>query len=170
MKYYVFSNRIIIVNTHFFQLSEAGMDGHPRRGSSSTLIPDIQGKRMWAGGRISWHNANFKVGDTLTRSSELLRIEKKRNGELTFVTLRHIIGNSSGGTIVEEQDLVYKAFDTKPKDDDDSKRVKTPQPLPPIQYKKKVVADDVMLFRYSAMMFNSHRIHFDRFKIFLLLN
>jgi 3-methylfumaryl-CoA hydratase len=115
-------------------------------------------RRMWAGGRLQWH-APLRVGDEVQRTSHIESVKHKpgRSGDLVFVTVRHEISNAQGLAITEEQDIVYRAA-AQPGD-----------PTPPPQaapkdalWSREIVPDPVLLFRYSALTFNGHRIHYDR--------
>jgi 3-methylfumaryl-CoA hydratase len=128
--------------------SEIGADGHPRRGGF--LPPVALPRRMWAGGRLVFHHP-LQIGDEVTRDSRIVAIDVKdgRSGRLVFVTVRHAIANARGVAISEEQDLVYRA--------------PAPQPAPAdATFSRTVTPDPVLLFRYSALTFNGHRIHYDR--------
>ena len=130
-------------------------DGHPKRGGF--LPPVSLPRRMWAGGRIDFR-APLRVGDSISRESEILSVEAKsgKSGDLVFVTVRHSI--KAGGTvaIVEEHDIVYreaaKAGDAPP--------VGKPAPQT-AAWRRELQANEAMLFRYSAITFNGHRIHYD---------
>ncbi|WP_323146581.1 FAS1-like dehydratase domain-containing protein [Pseudomonas marginalis] len=138
------------------QQSAIGDDGHPRRGG---FLPPIElPRRMWAGGRLEFLRSPL-VGSALERTSTILDVTHKsgRSGELVFVTLEHQIADSNGVLIREEQDLVYRDH---------------PQPGTPLQateptlrkplWSREITPDPVLLFRYSALTFNGHRIHYDR--------
>lgn len=131
--------------------SMLGPDGHPVRGD---FMPSIaQPRRMWAGSRLSFPGT-LNVGDAVTRRSSVGPVMNK--GVMTFVTLRHEVSAHGEIAIVEEQDLVYlperTANETAP-----SKSVDVPE----AQNVRSVTADEAMLFRYSALTFNAHRIHYD---------
>jgi 3-methylfumaryl-CoA hydratase len=135
--------------------SQIGTDGHPQRGDFLPPVP--LPRRMWAGGRIEWRSP-LRVGDAATRLSEIRSVEPKtgRTGTLVFVTVRHTISTAAGVSIVEEHDIVYreaaKAGDPLP----------APRPGPAgAVWTRARVPDEVMLFRYSALTFNGHRIHYD---------
>ena len=138
--------------------SELGPDGHPRRGGFLPPVP--LPRRMWAGGRLQWH-APLRGGDAIQRSSRIVSVTHKagRSGDLVFVLVRHEISNAQGVAITEEHDIVYRAA-AKPGDP-----VPPPQPAPAPRdaaWTREIVPDDVLLFRYSALTFNGHRIHYDR--------
>ncbi|MGK8204853.1 FAS1-like dehydratase domain-containing protein [Burkholderia cenocepacia] len=136
-------------------LEQVGADGHPKRGGFLPPVP--LPRRMWAGGRLTFH-APLLVGETAERTSTIREIEHKsgRSGSLVFVTVQHDI--MVGGTlrISEQQDIVYR---------DDSRR-EAPSPQPTLApggalWQRTITPDPVLLFRYSALTFNSHRIHYD---------
>ena len=135
---------------------ELGADGHPRLGGFLPPVP--LPRRMWAGGRLHWH-APLRVGEAVQRVSRIVSIQHKagRTGDLVFVLVRHEI--SRGGTLalVEEQDIVYRA-PARPGDP-----VPAPQAAPTdAAWSREIVPDPALLFRFSALTFNSHRIHYDR--------
>ncbi len=132
-----------------------GRDGHPAKGGF--LPPVALPRRMWAGGRFTFHTP-LRVGDGATKRSTITSIESKvgRTGPLCFVTVRHEI--SSGGVlaITEEQDIVYR-------DDPDPDASPQPSTRAPddADVSETVQPTPVLLFRYSALTFNGHRIHYD---------
>ncbi len=135
---------------------ELGADGHPKRGGF--LPPVALPRRMWAGGRLAFHHP-LRVGDEVRRDSRIVRVDGKegRSGALVFVTVRHEIANAQGVAIVEEHDIVYR----------DLARDDAPPAVPVAAardetFVRHVVPDAVLLFRYSALTFNGHRIHYDR--------
>ena len=135
--------------------SNLAIDGHPRRGD---FMPPVSlPRRMWAGSRVRFTFA-LKVGDEVRRLSSIASIRHKqgRSGELIFITVRHQIFHGDNLAIEEEQDLVYRERGT---DDIAS----APRPAPAVaQWSSDIRPDTVLLFRYSALTFNSHRIHYDR--------
>ena len=138
--------------------SEIGPDGHAKRGGFLPPVP--LPRRMWAGGRLQWHQGNpLVVGDVVQRSSRIESVKHKtgRSGDLLFVLVSHQIQNAAGLALSEEHDIVYRA-DPQPGDP-----VPSPQPAAKdATWTTAVVPDDVLLFRYSALTFNGHRIHYDR--------
>ncbi len=132
-----------------------GTDGHPAKGDFLPPIP--LPRRMWAGGRLSFH-APLMLGEAVTKTSTILSVEEKegRSGPLVFVTLEHAIGNADGLAIREEQDLVYRAVATS------GPSLPNPAPPPECNWHASVDSDPVLLFRYSALTMNGHRIHYDR--------
>jgi 3-methylfumaryl-CoA hydratase len=137
-------------------LSDAGPDGHPKRGEFLPPVP--LPSRMWAGGRLTFH-APLKVGERAKRTSTIANIEDKtgRSGRLVFVTVQHAIEAGGELKIEEEHDIVYR-------DAPQEEGARPPQAAPAPEgetWRRTVDADAVMLFRYSALTFNSHRIHYD---------
>ncbi|MEM8742825.1 MAG: hypothetical protein AAGE13_15195 [Pseudomonadota bacterium] len=151
-----------------------GRDGHPRPGGADAspggFIPDTGlPRRMWAGGAITWHAA-LPLGAGATRSSRIAAITRKtgRSGPLAFVTLHHDIHGASGLALRERQDLVYRA-DPDPGSAAASAGAEASagpaadmQPAPSDETAmERHAPDPVQLFRYSALTFNGHRIHYD---------
>ena len=136
--------------------SEIGPDGHPKRGGFLPPVP--LPRRMWAGSRVQWL-APLAVGDEIKRVSKIESVTHKsgRTGDLIFVLVKHEISNQKGLAIIEEHDIVYRdapGLDDKPV---------APTPAPSdAKWSKTITPDDVLLFRYSALTFNGHRIHYDR--------
>ncbi len=136
-------------------MSEVGPDGHPKRGGFLPPVP--LPRRMWAGGRLTFH-APLKVGERATRTSTIVNIEDKtgRSGRLVFVTVQHAIEAGGELKLEEEHDIVYR--------DAPQEGARPPQPaLAPEgeTWSRTIDADAVLLFRYSALTFNGHRIHYD---------
>ncbi|MDP6787062.1 MAG: MaoC family dehydratase N-terminal domain-containing protein [Rhodospirillales bacterium] len=136
--------------------SGLGPDGHALRGGFLPPVP--LPRRMWAGGRLEFPGALY-VGEAIRRRSVIVDVTEKtgKSGALVFVVLRHEISGAGGLAVIEEQDLVYReAPDPK---------TPPPPPRPAPQdgaWSKTIRPDAVMLFRYSALTFNGHRIHYDR--------
>jgi 3-methylfumaryl-CoA hydratase len=135
---------------------EIGPDGHPRRGGFLPPVP--LPRRMWAGGRLEFR-APLRVGDEISRRSRIADVSAKhgRSGSLVFVAVHHEIANAQGAAIVEEHDIVYR----------DTPRPDAPSPAPQAapadaEFEREIAPDPVLLFRYSALTFNGHRIHYDR--------
>lgn len=134
--------------------SQLGTDGHPARGG---FLPPVElPNRMWAGSRLTFIK-DVRIGEAITRKSEIIKCERKsgRNGDLVFVTVRHLISGESGLAIEEEHDIVYR--NPTPKGAPLGGESVTDVP----GYRKRIVPDPVLLFRYSALTFNGHRIHYD---------
>ena len=133
--------------------STLGPDGHERRGDFLPPIP--LPRRMWAGGRLRFPGT-LRLGEAVQRRSTIASVRSKegRSGPLVFVTVRHEIENQGGVAIEEEQDLVYR-------DVSGAGGGSTKPPPEPAEWSESFVADSVTLFRFSALTFNSHRIHYD---------
>ncbi|KFL52023.1 FAS1-like dehydratase domain-containing protein [Burkholderia pyrrocinia] len=138
------------------QQAELGPDGHPRKGG---FLPDLGlPRRMWAGGRLVFERP-LTIGKTATRTSRVLSIERKagRSGPLGFVTVEHVIESAGALAIREEHDIVYRGAAAP------GAVAPEPQAAPDhAQWQRDITPDEVLLFRYSALTFNGHRIHYDR--------
>ena len=136
--------------------SELGPDGHPRRGGFLPPVP--LPRRMWAGSRIRFLQP-LAVGARVEQVSIIDRVEEKqgRAGALVFVTVRHTVSTEGDPAVEEEQDIVYRDA-PRP----GAKPEAAAEPAPPGAWRRDIVPDDVLLFRYSALTFNGHRIHYDR--------
>ena len=134
-------------------MAELGPDGHPAKGGFLPPVP--LERRMWAGGRLEFL-APLRIGETLHRQSEILNVAEKTGstGRMVFVTVRHEVTGQEGLAIREEQDIVYIAMP-------DRFTLPPPVPAPPAAWRQDVAMDTVRLFRFSALTFNAHRIHFD---------
>ncbi len=140
--------------------SGIGPDGHPLRDANG-LLPTVDlPRRMWAGSRVSFH-ADIPLGAPIERRSTLVAATPKtgRAGRMLFATVRHEIAvPGAAAAIVEEQDIVYREAAVL-----GSTAPRAPQPQPPAaEIERGLALDPVMLFRYSALTFNAHRIHYDR--------
>ncbi|MBL8383958.1 MAG: MaoC family dehydratase N-terminal domain-containing protein [Burkholderiales bacterium] len=140
------------------QQSEIGPDGHPQRGGF--LPPVALPRRMWAGSDFRFHEP-IRVGDALTRTSTIVDVSAKsgRTGNLVFVKVRHEIRRNGADAVAltEHHNIVYR---DAPRPGD----VPPPPTAAPAEsaWRRDIRADDVLLFRYSALTFNGHRIHYDR--------
>ena len=139
-------------------VSQLGNDGHPIKGDFLPPIPFP--RRMWAGGQLEF-NQLLKVGEIVNRVSTIEDVSYKSgsSGKLVFVKVRHEITGDQGGHIIEHQDLVYREAPSK---SDGAKVPEIKAYHKVAQWKQKFMPDSVLLFRYSALTFNSHRIHYDR--------
>ncbi|MBT8147992.1 MAG: MaoC family dehydratase N-terminal domain-containing protein [Gammaproteobacteria bacterium] len=139
--------------------SELAADGHPRRGGFLPPVP--LPRRMWAGGRLEFHHP-LRAGDAITRRSVIKQVETKegRSGQLAFVCVAHEISNSAGLAIYEEHDIVYRENPAASVSQSTPKAAKSAPATS--DYSRHHLADPVTLFRYSALTFNGHRIHYDR--------
>lgn len=132
---------------------ELGRDGHPARGGFLPPVPLTN--RMWAGGRV-WFLRPLPLGATLEKRSTVAAVEHRlgRSGELVFVTVRHELFHAGEPALSEEHDIVYR---------DPGERLPPREPgvSPAAEFEKPFAPDSTMLFRYSALTFNGHRIHYD---------
>ena len=135
--------------------SALGADGHPQRGGFLPPVP--LPRRMWAGGDLQFHQP-FCVGDIVRRQSCIqdVSIKEGRSGVLCFVVVQHQLFTSRGLAITERQDIVYRDFGGK-----DAPKT-APVALPTAEWSRAMQANPPLLFRYSAITFNGHRIHYDR--------
>lgn len=134
--------------------ADLGPDGHP---TSGIPAPPGPGRlRMFAGGRISEH-VPLRFGAVATRTSQVVSSTEKqgRSGPLTFVTVRHTIEQDGRVALVDENDIVYRAPGT-------TLGTESPAVAPPVTPEcLQLQVDNVLLFRFSALTYNGHRIHYD---------
>jgi 3-methylfumaryl-CoA hydratase len=140
-----------------YPASELGPDGHPARGGFLPPVP--LPRRMWAGGKLEFLEP-LRVGDEVTRTSRISDVTMKTGstGVLCFVSVEHLITTTRGTAIRERQDIVYRDISIAPA----AAPANPPAPPPAAQHRESHIADPVLLFRYSALTFNGHRIHYDR--------
>ncbi len=138
---------------------ELGPDGHPAAGHFMPPIP--QRRRMYAGGRVSYASP-LRCGDEITRRSELAAstVKQGRTGELLFVTIRSVFTRHGETVATEEQDLVYRSGPPAPAGAG-GHQPPAPRPDGDAAWRMRVVPDPVLLFRFSALTYNAHRIHYD---------
>lgn len=140
-------------------MSQIGVDGHPKRGGF--LPPITLPRRMFAGGRLYFHNSLI-IGQPAIRHGEVIAVKEKKGGTgtLVFVTVRYRIVQGGQLCIEEEQDIVYRGSS--------GEKIPAPMPKQDAPYNvvgawvKTITPSPVLLFRFSAITFNSHRIHYDR--------
>lgn len=136
--------------------SELGSDGHASRGGFLPPVP--LPRRMWAGGRLEFHQP-LRVGDAASKVSRILDVSGKtgRTGALAFVTVEHKYYGPEGLAVTEEHDIVYReaAVPNAPA----AEPVAAPAGE---EWVQEVATDPVLLFRFSALTFNGHRIHYDK--------
>ena len=138
-----------------YPMSQLSQDGHPTRGGFLPPVP--LSNRMWAGGRIVFI-APIRIGSTVRRRSAILNVEHKhgRSGDLVFVTVLHQLSTLQDVPLLrEEHDLVYRQPAPA------GARATPAQIHPPAAHACSTTPDSTMLFRYSALTFNGHRIHYD---------
>lgn len=135
--------------------SVLGADGHPARGGFLPPVP--LPRRMWAGGSITFHD-DIRVGDTVRRVSRVedVTLKSGHTGPLCFVTVKHELDVAGRAILTERQDIVYRgpAADSVP--------ANVPPPAPEGARRRAWDVTPPLLFRYSALTFNGHRIHYDR--------
>jgi 3-methylfumaryl-CoA hydratase len=138
-----------------FPMSMLGPDGHPTRGGFLPPVP--LPRRMWAGGEVEFLDP-LRVGDETTRTSRISDVTVKTGstGTLCFVAVEHVVTTPRGIAIRERQDIVYREMGGT------ASAPKAPPPPPAGKHRETHVSDPVLLFRYSALTFNGHRIHYDR--------
>ena len=135
-----------------YRQSEAGPDGHALKGSF--MPPAPLPRRMWAGSRLEFFKP-LRVGARVARLSRIHDVVPKsgRSGPLLFVTVRHEVSDAEGPVLVDEHDIVFRG---------EGSVANPPVPAPEGEkWKREIRPDPVLLFRYSAVTFNSHRIHYD---------
>ena len=137
-------------------MSQLGRDGHPALGAFLPPVP--LPRRMWAGGEFAFHGP-LHVGEVITRRSviEDVQIKKGRSGVLCFVSVTHEVSADGRPAISERQDIVYRDMPSG-----DGAWMSTPPPAPQGRHSRVIVTHPTLLFRYSALTFNGHRIHYDR--------
>lgn len=135
--------------------SEIGTDGHPKKGGF--LPPVALERRMWASSRLTFHQ-DLMIGDEIHKTSEILKISEKqgKTGSMVFVTVRHLTHSKQELAITEEQDIVYLPM---PKSFAPPLSALASETL---QWRENYPVSPVLLFRFSALTFNGHRIHYDR--------
>jgi 3-methylfumaryl-CoA hydratase len=133
--------------------SDLGADGHPARGGFLPPVP--LPRRMWAGGEVTFHG-DLHVGDPVERTSTITdaTIKEGRTGVLCFVTVRHVFAVDGKARVEERQDIVYREASAA--------AVAPPAVAPTGAHQRMMETSAPMLFRYSALTFNGHRIHYDR--------
>ncbi|MCF8150483.1 MAG: acyl-CoA dehydrogenase [Burkholderiaceae bacterium] len=134
---------------------ELGPDGHPARGGFLPPVP--LPNRMWAGGRVSFVDP-VRIGSVIRKESRVLRVDHKtgRSGDLVFVAVLHELKSLQGSVLIrEEHDIVYRAAPPP------GKPARVPASLPMGQFTRAFTPSSTTLFRYSALTFNGHRIHYD---------
>lgn len=158
---------------HWFHLldhptrSALGEDGHPSDGAFLPPVPDR--RRMFAGSRVRWH-APIRIGDEVTRRSALqqVRVKQGRSGEMVFVTVRSEFFRGDRALLVEDQDIVYRSQPAtrRPEASPPSAAATAPPAEPsdgaaPGGTRITLDTDPALLFRVSALTYNTHRIHYD---------
>jgi 3-methylfumaryl-CoA hydratase len=136
-----------------YRQSDAGPDGHALKGGFLPPVP--LPRRMWAGSRLEFRRP-LVVGSEATRTSTIkdVTVKQGRSGTLVFVTVRHEVADAVGLVLSDEHDIVYRG---------ENALAAQPVPAPGGEaWRRQIRPDPVLLFRYSAVTFNSHRIHYDQ--------
>lgn len=136
--------------------SQIGHDGHPKKGGFLPPVP--LPRRMWASGKVSF-KADLHIGDSVKKISTVKSVSHKQggSGNLVFVTVGHEIYCGDTLAISEDQNIVYR--------EEPDPNAPPPKPMAPpavAEFSREITPDPVLLFRFSALTFNSHRIHYDR--------
>lgn len=136
-------------------MSALGRDGHPALGGFLPPVP--LPRRMWAGGAFDFHGA-IRIGETVTRCSVIrdVTLKRGRSGPLCFVTVDHEVTSDGRPSLSERQDIVYR--DAAPA----TPPATEPEPAETGTHTRALSPTPTLLFRYSALTFNGHRIHYDR--------
>ncbi len=136
--------------------SGVGPDGHPKRGGFLPPVHELP-RRMWAGGRLDFHDQALQADDRVSRLSTIAAISEKSggSGKLVFVTVRHEITGPRGPVLTEEHDIVYRGTEGA------AVRAAEAAPAFEAQARLDLLPDALLLFRYSALTGNGHRIHYD---------
>lgn len=134
--------------------SELCSDGHLVRGDF--LPPVSLPRRMWAGGAFTFHD-DIHVGETITRNSTIkdVQVKQGRTGILCFVTVEHKLRCGARHVVTERHDIVYRDGNAR------ASSTEVLDHIPPGRHQKVVTPTSTLLFRYSALTFNGHRIHYD---------
>ncbi|GGE38417.1 FAS1-like dehydratase domain-containing protein [Actibacterium pelagium] len=136
-------------------MSALGRDGHPALGGFLPPVP--LPRRMWAGGAFEFHGP-IRVGETVTRNSTIkdVTLKQGRTGALCFVTVEHQVASNGRAVLTERQDIVYRDMTPAPKP--------KAEPVAAAEggHRKVIDPTPTLLFRYSALTFNGHRIHYDK--------
>lgn len=136
--------------------SVIGEDGHPMRGGFLPPVP--LPRRMWAGSQLAFH-APMRVGQRISRTSRIadVRLKEGKTGPLVFVNVDHELHVEGQQAVTEHHDIVYRDMP----DPSAPPAPGTPAPKS-TEWSRVVNPSEVLLFRYSALTFNGHRIHYDR--------
>jgi 3-methylfumaryl-CoA hydratase len=137
--------------------ADLGPDGHPVRGTLPAP-PGPGRRRMWAGGRVRT-SGSLRCGRPATRRTRVIAVTEKhgRSGHLTFVTVGHQVAQDGAVVVDEEQDIVYRDADGRP-----AQAQAVPPVVPAGQGEREIGISPALLFRFSALTYNAHRIHYDR--------
>lgn len=137
--------------------SGLAVDGHPVKGGLLPAVP--LPRRMFAGRRVEFRS-DLMIGEEVSRVSRIERIEAKtgRSGKMCFVTVRHEISSPRGLAVVDEQDIVYREEDKPGSPAHEAAAAPAVAAMP---WSRTLTPEPTLLFRYSALTYNAHRIHYD---------
>ncbi|MEQ1955333.1 FAS1-like dehydratase domain-containing protein [Mesorhizobium yinganensis] len=140
-------------------MDELGPDGHPAKNRDLPPVP--QPRRMWAGGSVETFG-ELRIGDRVSRTSSIADVTRKtgKSGELWFVAVDHVYSTERGIAIRERHDIVYREA-ARPAPANSAAAPNMAPAERPFQRSVQVTTSPVILFRYSAITFNGHRIHYD---------
>ena len=142
---------------YFHSSPKASALGSDGRGAAGELVPAFEGlNRMWAGGAFAFAHA-LKIGERVRRHSTIISIEEKigRSGRLVVATIEHTLSDSLGHAITERHDLVFRERKPQSAAGPGERATATPG------WQRTLTPEEVLLFRFSALTYNSHRIHYD---------
>jgi len=142
---------------YFFSSPRGSTLGPDGRGGKGELLPEFEGlNRMWAGGALTVHR-QLRIGETIKRHSRIVALEEKkgRTGRLILANLEHRLSDSAGLAQVERHDLVFR--ERKPQ----TGIAPGERPATEPRWRRALVPNEVLLFRFSALTYNAHRIHYD---------
>jgi 3-methylfumaryl-CoA hydratase len=137
--------------------SKLGIEGH---GSGEGILPPLAGiRRMWAGSRFTFEGS-LRIGSAMVRRSRVVAVDRKagRSGPFLLLHLEHIIECAEGGLLREGQDLIFRPPATALKSERPPVSIER---APVADFEHEIRPDPVLLFRFSALTFNAHRIHYD---------
>ena len=142
--------------------NKIGPDGHPVTGGDDLMPPMHNTRRMFAGRRVKFHKP-LKVGDLVERVSTIRQVEPKtgRTGSFKLVTVVHEMSAGSGVAVTEEQDLVYREAVAEAGGGKPAQQAKGQPATDKPDWSVAWTPDTALLFRYSALTYNAHRIHYD---------
>jgi len=142
---------------YFFSAPRASQLGPDGRGGTGDILPPFDGlNRMWAGGAFTVHRP-LRIGSRVERHSKILSIKEKqgRSGRLVLASLEHSLSDAAGLAQVERHDLVFR--ERKPQ----AAMLPGERATLQAQWRRTLTPDEVLLFRFSALTYNAHRIHYD---------
>jgi len=142
---------------YFLDAPPSGVLGHDGRTIPNGFLPETGlPRRMWAGGSFTFHRDLLLGGEAVCRTTiENVARKEGRSGSLAFITTEHCVSQGGSEALVETRDLVFRAA---PRPGETPKRLEPPTKA---AWRREITPDPVLLFRFSALTFNAHRIHYD---------